>query len=688
MPREELAVADESPVAEQPSVDVQKPSVREVLAAAVEALGGDERPGQIQMAEAVRDAMERHEHLLVQAGTGTGKSLGYLVPALLHPSRVVIATATLALQHQLVERDIPALVEAGKHVLHEVPTYAVLKGRSNYACLHRVREGVPDDQGTLVDVPTGTLGSQVVELREWAEAEAEARGRGDRDSAPRHSDRAWRQVSVSHRECLGAAKCPFGLECFAERARERAGEAQLVVTNHSLLAIDAIEGVPMIPDYDVVVVDEAHELTSRVTQAATDEITPVQVERAAKRASRHVAGSEADDLADAADALREALMDAGPGRLDELPSALADALALVRDSARSVVSAFGKDTGDDAAATQAKAWSTEVFVIAERMAANAATDVLWVTDRETNRGGVQISVAPLEVWGELRSRLLSEKTVVMTSATLKLGGGFEALASTVGLKPSERLPEDMPEPPVTSAEGSAEGSSDDEQRQPWRGIDVGSPFDYTKQGILYVAAQLPRPTREGLGPAQIDEITDLVDAAEGRTLGLFSSRRAAETAAEAVRERLPHLTVLAQGDAQLPELTKQFVEDPHTCLFGTLGLWQGVDLPGETCQLVIIDRIPFPRPDDPLMSARQRAADRAGRNGFMTVAATHAALLMAQGSGRLIRTPTDRGVVAVLDPRLAGTSYARFIAASLPPMWRTTDRAVVLAALRRLAERG
>jgi len=666
----------------------------------VEALGGDERPGQIQMAEAVRDAMERGEHLMVQAGTGTGKSLGYLVPALLHERRVVIATATLALQHQLVERDIPALVEAGRHVLHEVPAYAVLKGRSNYACLHRIREGVPDDQGTLVDVPSGTLGSQVVELREWAEAEAEEGGRGDRDSAPRHTDRAWRAVSVSHRECLGAAKCPFGLECFAERARERAGQAALVVTNHSLLAIDAIEGVPMIPDYDVVVVDEAHELTSRVTQAATDEITPVQVERAAKRASRHVSSNEADDLTDAADALRDALMDAGPGRLDELSSALADALALVRDSARAVVSAFGKDTGDDAGATQAKAWSTEIFVIAERMAANSPTDVLWVTDRETNRGGVQISVAPLEVWGELRSRLFSEKTVVMTSATLKLGGGFDALASAVGLKPSERLPEDtelpaqgrsIERPRPDNGSDSDQGRAIDrspaaELTEPWRGIDVGSPFDYAKQGILYVAAHLPRPTRDGLGPAQVDEITDLVDAAEGRTLGLFSSRRAAEAAAEALRERLPHLTVLAQGDAQLPELTKQFVEDPHTCLFGTLGLWQGLDLPGDTCQLVIIDRIPFPRPDDPLMSARQRAADRAGRNGFMTVAATHAALLMAQGSGRLIRTPTDRGVVAVLDPRLAGTSYARFIAASLPPMWRTTDRPVVLAALRRLAE--
>jgi len=223
------------------------PTVREVLAGAVEALGGQERAGQIQMSEAVEHAMSNGEHLLVQAGTGTGKSLGYLVPSLLHDKRVVVATATLALQHQLVERDIPALVEAAEHVMDRPPSYAVLKGRSNYACLHRIREGVPDDQGTLVDVPEGSMGAEVLALRSWAEEQAESRGAGDRDGAPKHTDRVWRQVSVSHRECLGAAKCPYGAECFAELAREKAARSQLVVTNHSLLAIDAIEGVPMFP---------------------------------------------------------------------------------------------------------------------------------------------------------------------------------------------------------------------------------------------------------------------------------------------------------------------------------------------------------------------------------------------------------------------------------------------------------
>jgi ATP-dependent DNA helicase DinG len=313
-------------------------AVATVLGAAVDALGGQERPGQIEMAEAVAEAMVDGTHLLVQAGTGTGKSLGYLVPSLLHDSRVVVATATLALQHQLVERDIPRLVKAIGHLPGVDTSYAVLKGRSNYACLHRVRAGVPDDQGTLVDVPLGAMAEKVLELRSWAEEEAEQGTSGERDNAPRHTDREWRQVSVSHRECLGAAKCPFGAECFAELAKEKAHRSHLVVTNHSLLAIDAVEGIPMLPDYDSVVIDEAHELVSRVTQAATDELTVGDIERAAKRVRRWIredaAGDPAGDLEDAAARLGEAFEVVAPGRFDQMPDQLRDALELVLDAAR------------------------------------------------------------------------------------------------------------------------------------------------------------------------------------------------------------------------------------------------------------------------------------------------------------------------------------------------------------------
>jgi ATP-dependent DNA helicase DinG len=660
-----------------------------VLSAAVASVGGEDRPGQVEMAGAVRAAMESGQHLLVQAGTGTGKSLGYLVPALLHHDRVVVATATLALQHQLVERDIPALLAAAAEVVGEHPTYAVLKGRSNYACLHRIRDGVPDDQGALVELPEGTVGSEVLRLRSWAEQESKAGGPGDRDSAPSHADRVWRQVSVNHRECLGAAKCPYGVECFAERARERASNASLIVTNHSLLAIDAIEGVPMIPDYDTVVVDEAHELVARVTQAETDELAMPLVERAARRARNFVDGPGPDDLADAADALRAAFDDAEPMRYDVLPPGLADGLSMVRDAARAILSGFPKELSDteaDAARQQARGLVDEVRKIAERMAANREDDVVWLAEREPSRGGRQLCVAPLQVWGQLRDKLLSKKTVICTSATLKLGGDFTALAVSIGLRPAERVEES---PDVSRDPGAADSDEPDEsdapRAVPWRAIDVGSPFDYPRQGILYIARALPPPGRDGIGPAQIAEIQGLVEAAQGRTLGLFSSRRAAEAAAEALREAAPHLPILCQGDGQLSHLQAEFVANPAVSLFGTLSLWQGLDVPGETCSLVIIDRIPFPRPDDPLMSARAIAADRAGGNGFMAVSATHAALLLAQGSGRLIRTKRDRGVVAVLDPRLATARYGTFLRASLPPMWTTYDGAVARAALQRLA---
>jgi ATP-dependent DNA helicase DinG len=652
-------------------VSEPRTSVSAVLETAVTALGGATREGQVQMAEEVGRALADDQHLLVQAGTGTGKSLAYLVPSLLHDKRVVVATATLALQHQLVERDVPRLMEAMKGQDGVDTSYAVLKGRSNYACLHRVREGVPDDQGALVQLPEGSMGQKVLELRAWAEEDAENGGSGERDNAPRHTEREWRQVSVGHRDCLGAQRCPFGQECFAELAREKAHRSHLIITNHSLLAIDAIEGVPMIPEYDAVVIDEAHELVARVTQAATDELTAPDVERAARRARKHVsaegASNPADDLADAGEALRDAITTASPGRFEVLPEQLGDALQLVRDAARACVSAFPKEKpgeGDgDPGRQQAKGSVQDVFAVAERMAADLESDVLWLSEGG-ERSAPRLCVAPLQVWGQMRDKLLTDKTVVMTSATLMLGGDFSSVATSVGLKPSER---------VVDGGSVPEGDG----VLPWRGVDVGSP--------LYVARHLPPPGRDGLVKAQLDEIAELVDAADGRTLGLFSSRRAAEAAAEAVRERLPHLTTLAQGDAQLPELAKQFVEDHHTVLFGTLSLWQGLDVPGDTCQLVLIDRIPFPRPDDPLMSARQKAADKAGGNGFMQVAAAHAALLMAQGAGRLIRTTTDRGVVAVLDPRLATARYGSFLKASLPPMWTTTDPAVVRQALTRLA---
>ena len=648
--------------------------VRKLLSAAVDALGGDERRGQVEMAEAVATAWTGAEHLLVQAGTGTGKSLAYLVPALLYADAsgkpAVVATATLALQAQLVDRDLPLLAGAVEPELGRPFAWATLKGRSNYACLHRVREGVPDDQGELVpiaEVSSTAVGAEVVRARDWAEEQASGGGTGDRDRLePGISDRAWTQVSVSARECLGAGKCPYGAECFAEQARERAGDVDIVVTNHALLAIDALEGIPVLPDHDVVVVDEGHELAARVTSIATADLWPGLVERAAKRSRSFVGSDVVDKLAEGAEILRRALAEVEPGRLDVLSDGLSASVRAVRDAARTVQSGFATGAGTDrepdveAGRRAAKAMVDEIFGIAERMAVHAEGDVVWVEDRDRDRGARRLRIAPLSVATLLRDRLFGSSTVVATSATMQLGGSFDAIAKSFGL---------------TGDEAPA-----------YRGLDVGSPFDYGRQAILYVARELPPPGRDGLRPAALDALAELMTAAGGRTLGLFSSRRAAEEAAADLRARAPDLPVLCQGEDVVATLVRRFAEEEQTSLFGTLSLWQGVDVPGGACQLVVIDRVPFPRPDDPLHSARQLAVERAGGNGFMSVAATHAALLLAQGAGRLIRGASDRGVVAVLDPRLVLARYGAFLRASLPPMWFTTDRQLVLAALQRLAE--
>ncbi len=640
------------------------PSLPELLHAAVGDLGGTERPGQTAMAQAVLDAIDSEEHLLVQAGTGTGKSLGYLVPSILHAQRTgrpaIIATATLALQGQIVDRDLPRLAGALAPLLGRRPTYALVKGRRNYVCLHKLEGGFPDEEDGLFDVgeadaAVGRLGQEVVRLRAWAE-ETES---GDRDElVPGVSERAWRQVSVSAEECLGS-RCPMVSECFVERSRAAAKDVDVVITNHSFLAIDAFEGRFMLPEHDLLVIDEAHELTDRITSTITDELTPGAVRAAAKRARK---ADSVDQLDDSALVLERALEQQPDARIDAIPDQLALALASVRDAARTVQSDLKPAPGEqiDGAQQVAIAAVDEIFDNAGRMLEERELDVLW--NRIDQRRGPVLHVAPMSVAMLVRDQIFAERTVVLTSATLELGGTFDVLAGTLGLRG-----------------GGAPA---------YRGLDVGSPFNYTEQAIAYVAAHLPPPGRGELQTAVIDEIEALVRAAGGRTLGLFSSMRAAREATEALRDRLgeSEIRVLCQGEDQISTLVREFAREPMVCLFGTLSLWQGVDVPGSSCQLVLIDRIPFPRPDDPLASARTEAIGKMGGNGFMAVSATHAALRLAQGAGRLVRSATDRGVVAFLDSRMMTARYAGFLQRSLPPFWPTTDRALVLSALQRLDE--
>ncbi|MGV0789364.1 ATP-dependent DNA helicase [Mycolicibacterium sp. XJ2] len=633
------------------------------------------------MAKAVTNAFDTGEHLAVQAGTGTGKSLAYLVPALARAvvadDPVVVSTATIALQRQLVDRDLPRLAESLADVLPRAPEFALLKGRGNYLCLNKIHNGSSAGGATESDgrsqedlfepVATSALGRDVKRLIAWS-SDTDT---GDRDElTPGVPDRSWSQVSVSARECIGVARCPFGTDCFAEKAREKAGRADVVVTNHALLAIDAISDAAVLPEHHLLVVDEAHELVDRVTSVATGELSATSLGIAHRRAARLVDQELAQRLEAATATLSSAIHDTEPGRIDVLDDELATYLTAVRDAAyraRSTIDTAPSDPAAASARTEAVTALTDIGDTASRVldsflpAIPDRTDVVWI-EREDTRQTVRtiLRVAPLSVSGLLRTRLFENTTTVLTSATLTIGGTFDAMASAWGLTGGETE---------------------------WKGIDVGSPFEHAKSGILYVAAHLPPPGRDGTGSAeQLDEIAALITAAGGRTLGLFSSMRAAKAAAEIMRERLD-TPVLCQGEDTTSALVKRFADDPETSLFGTLSLWQGVDVPGPSLSLVLIDRIPFPRPDDPLLTARQRAVAARGGNGFMAVAASHAALLLAQGAGRLLRTVDDRGVVAVLDSRMATARYGGFLRASLPPFWATTDSNRVRQALERLRAR-
>jgi ATP-dependent DNA helicase DinG len=672
------------------------------------------------MATAIEEAVAAREHLLVQAGTGTGKSLAYLAPALTVDGPVVVSTATLALQSQLVDHDLPRLADAVEPLLGRRPTFAVLKGRHHYLCLARLDNSTEDEPtDTLFDAvepgsggggggrwlgEAGRIGKQVQRLRDWS-METET---GDRDELdPGVDDQAWRLVSMPARECVGASRCPFGAECFAEASRARAREADVVVTNHSLLAVDMIAGRHIVPPHKLLIVDEAHELADRVSSAAQAELVPELIDRSARRARPLLRPEIAERLTEAGDALAVGLGEVPAGRLTAgLPGPLREACTLLDSATRAALDAIGdvkSDDPDPVRKQQAKAVLDELSATAQRLLEEADHDVAWV-EKPDNGSRRALVVAPLSVAGTLATHLYDERTVVATSATLALGGRFDTVARALGLDAPPPAP---PSPaaaalaaatargdapagttPVAAAPGSrpTTGTVPATEGPGWRSLDVGSPFDYARQGILYVAAHLPRPAASGLPEAAGEELLALVGALGGRTLGLFSSRRAAQQAAELLRAKTD-LPVLLQGEESLPLLVRKFREERSSCLFGVMSLWQGVDVPGDSCQLVVIDRLPFPRPDEPLAAARAAAVDADGGSGFAAVSVPIAAVRLAQGVGRLIRANGDRGVVAVLDSRLeTARGYGPFLRRSLPPFWYTTRPEVARGALDRLGK--
>jgi ATP-dependent DNA helicase DinG len=656
--------------------------MRKALDAAVDAIGGQPREGQIAMAEAVANALSDRHHLLVQAGTGTGKSLAYLVPALVHGKKVLVATATLALQRQLVERDLPRIKGALEKELGRELTFAVYKGVGNYLCLQKMNSAEADPDGEVL-LEIGTLEKDAKRLRAWAETPGVS---GDRDDAPDVDRRVWYANSVSGRECLGKDDCAYGSQCFAVNAKAKAQTADVVVTNHTLLAIEIVDSHPILPERDAVILDEAHEFMDRTTQAVTEELTVARVERAAKMAKKHLPGKASDAFAKAADNFADALNDFATdvrndptkaGRLPELPAQLEAPIRKVKEASAAVVALINADSDvidPDSMAERArvKGATNEVQQTATKMLKPSRHQVMWFEPTFST-----LYLAPLSVSQVLRANLLTDTPVIATSATLSVGKSFDAIAKSIGFVVGGSDDED-------SEDEFEAGEIDPANVQM---LDVGSPFDFAKQGALYLPKHIPEPGRDGPSKEALTELAELIDAAGGRTLALFSSWRGVEMADEYLRKVLAELEIpiitQKRGDS-VGTLVERFAKDPKSILLGTISLWQGIDVPGPSCTLVAIDRIPFPRPDEPVMSARAAEADAAGGSGFMQVSLPRAALLLAQGTGRLIRSVDDRGVVAILDSRIVTKRYGSVLLNSMPPFWRTSDGAVIRDSLKRL----
>jgi ATP-dependent DNA helicase DinG len=652
--------------------------VREALDAAVTAIGGAPREGQIEMAEAVANALTDRHHLMVQAGTGTGKSLAYIIPPLVHGRQVLVATATLALQRQLVERDLPAVVPALEKVLGREITYAIYKGVGNYICLQKMNSEEPDPDGELM-LGVSSLEKDAKRLHEWARKPGVS---GDRDDAPEVDRRVWAANSVSGRECVGADKCAFGSQCFAANAKGKAQSADVVVTNHTLLAIEIVDSHPILPERDAVVLDEAHEFMDRATQAVTEELTSARVLRASAMARKFMPGKLADAFHKAANDFHESMVDYGEsirgdftaqGRLEEIPQSLESPIRKVRESAQAITQFMSADdeiidTDVLAERARVKGAVTEISTTAATLLKLGNGYVLWYEPTFS-----ALHLAPLSVSDVLRENLLTQTPVIATSATLTVGNSFNALAKSIGFLVGDDLNSDVKSGEVDPANVQM--------------LDVGSPFDFANQGVLYMPKHLPEPGRDGPSIEVLTELGELIDAAGGRTLALFSSWRGVEAADAHLRKVLAELPIKIftqkRGDSVGP-LVEKFAKDETSILLGTMSLWQGVDVPGNSCILVAIDRIPFPRPDEPVMSARAAQADAAGGSGFMQVSLPRAALLLAQGTGRLIRSVEDRGVVAILDSRIVTKRYGSVLLNSMPPLWRTSDKEIVRESLRRL----
>jgi ATP-dependent DNA helicase DinG len=626
----------------------------EIATAALPA--AETRPGQRQMATAVEEAIAEGRHLVVQAGTGTGKTIAYLVPAMLAGKRTVVATATKALQDQLAKKDLPFLVETLSDYLGHEVSWAVLKGRRNYVCRQRIAEvtgqvvgkSKRDDSPTLLDLDdfSATNRREIDRIVTWA-ATTPTGDFADLDFNP--SERATLAVSVGSEECPGANRCPFGGSCFAEMARARAAEAEIIVVNTHLYGNHIASDGALLPEHDIVIVDEAHGLEDIMSDTVGISIGEGSFTYFAGAVRRILDDPKLNqEITDVGLMLDEVLAPHLGNRLNApLPANVAEVLATGRrvvgntlDGLRRIET---KDDDSNQRKLRAQMLATRLADTLDAALTIDSTFVPFVTGRADRP---KLDIAPLDVAPILREGVWTKHPAILTSATIPSN-----MPARIGLPVDDTVM-----------------------------LDVESPFDYPENSILYCSTSLPEPNSLQFTPRMHDELFHLITAAGGRTLALFTSYKAMDAAVTEMRKRLT-VTIFAQNEYQRGQLVRMFTDDETSCLFATASFFQGIDIPGRTLSLVTLDRIPFPRPDDPLLSARREAL---GDRAFRDIDLPRAATLLAQATGRLIRNASDRGVVAVFDPRLGTKGYRREILATMPPMRRSTTRSEVEEFLRHI----
>jgi len=617
--------------------------------------GFEYRESQMKMAQSVSEALDQHSTLLVEAATGTGKTWAYLIPAILSGKKVVISTGTKTLQDQIFLKDLPFLT---KHISCQF-TYSMMKGKSNYLCLHRFEESLrqPSFEGIEAE-------NDFEMVRAWA-TRTET---GDRAEISALQDNAaiWQAVSVKGDACLGG-QCPAYDRCYLTRMKQDAAAADIVIVNHHLffadLALKDISYGQILPHYDAVIFDEAHLLEETATQYFGTSVSSHRLEDFARDAQREFRLFKGDHqlcleqilriLSDSMHFFNHFRKGEERYRLtlqDFTEEAVSSGKKLCQSFAllgRTINGLPSRSEGiahllerieslcnDLEIFTSAGEGETESIITASGGDKNL---VYWAQQR---RRGVFLHASPLDVSDLLQERLFEQEIpIILTSATLSAMNHFEFIRERIGIKNAEE-------------------------------VRLDTPFDYEKQTLLYLPTHLPYPSHPAFSDAISEEIIKILEASKGRAFLLFTSWRNLETVYHNIAGRLPYLC-LKQGDQPKQYLIDAFRKDIPSVLFGTTSFWQGVDVEGETLSCVIIDKLPFSSPADPLITARIEALARQGKNPFMTFQVPSAVLSLRQGIGRLIRRKDDRGLIAILDHRITKKKYGKCFLSSLPPAPRT-----------------